>query len=469
MISLRLRSPWVLVPMLLFLVISLGCLWFFHNFERKEITTHQGISPAARNNPLLAAEKFLLAAGYQAFSRRGMELFTELPSSEDAILIRYLPGGLSKSIQDNLVEWVTAGGHLLLVPNPTTTNHPGSSNLLDQFGVRLKEKEEEDSDCGCPPKDEQTEDPSDITEQSENIGDTEQDITDETKGEADNVKEAIVDTEDGYHPSKAIINLNVDGFPIRIESFSPLLLEDIEQSAVYRIDGSYHIEYQEKEDQERKDNFKEITEEGAWLLQYELGAGKITVFSEMTFIYNSHIGDNDHAFFLSWLIENTGNVWLLYATNVDSLFTILWDSFPLLWTSLFVLILLLLWRLQKRSGEPLRPRSEKHHNIMTHIDAAGHYNWRTDKLSAVIKSNRNILLQWLAGRKLGHRQELQGLEIDIAPLATKIGLSEAEIKQAFLRKIDSEQDLIKTSRAFQKIQALIQGGEPTRNDSKKLN
>jgi hypothetical protein len=463
----KFRTPWVIVPIILLLALSLGTLWFFHNFERKEIEIHQGTSPAARNNPLLAAERYLLESGQPATNEKGMTFFSNLPSPRDAILILHLPGGLSKSISDNLIGWVEAGGHLLLMPNPLASDHPGNSNVLKQLGVKLQESED-DSNCGCPSEAEEETDSNDdagiSTEDSEDTVDTDLKGAEENETVLDGTREdEIVDEDDDYHPYNTIIDLSVEGFSIQLESFSPTLLEDTLQSAVYRIDGSYHIEYEEEEDKKREDNYEKITEDGAWLLQYKVGAGRVTVLSEMLLFSNTRIGEYDHAFFLSWLVKDSDQVWLHHAGNTESLLAILWNKFTYFWISLIMLILLSLWKLQKQSGELLRPQSENRHSIMTHIDASGQYNWRINKLSTIIESNRKTLLHWWAGRKLGHGRE--GIDIDLVPLAAKLGISENEINEAFRRKIGSEQDLIITSRALQKIQTLIQGGESTRNDS----
>ena len=71
--------------------------------------------------------------------------------------------------------------------------------------------------------------------------------------------------------------------------------------------------------------------DGAWLLQYDLGSGKVTVLSEMWLFRNGSIGEYDHAFFLSWLLRDTDRVWLIYATSSDPLGAILWSRLPYFW------------------------------------------------------------------------------------------------------------------------------------------
>lgn len=449
----KVRTPLVIVPILVVLPLALASVWFLNTFEKKPFEVQRGMSLAARTNPLLASQRYVQASGRPAESLQGMELFTNLPSPGDAILIRRLPLGLSQSITDSLYDWVAAGGHLLLVPNPMGKHHPGAGNLLDKLGVRLQENDDS-SDCGCPPDPEEddlnTNTDQDQAPVAEEIPATDVDEKD--------------DDDDGYHPYNRITDLIVDGFPIQLQFFGTTLLEDTNNAATYRIEGTFHMEYSEESDKNRLDNHKEIKQDGAWLLQYTIGAGTVTVLSETTLFHNSNIGERDHAFFLSWLLRDADKIWLLYASTMEPLSAIVWNSMPYFWISLIILTVLIIWRLQKRSGTVLQPPSANRRNILAHIEATGEYAWRMNKSSAMIATNRKAVLQWWAGHKLGQRPDLENKDIDAAALAARSGISEQELHDAFRLKVDHEQHLIQTSRALQKIETLIQGGETNQND-----
>jgi DNA-binding phage protein len=448
------KSPWLLVPFFLLLVSCLSALWFFHNFEKKEYTITTGSSPQARNNPLLAAQEYLQLSGYRSESVKGLDLLTELPPVSDAIFIRHLPAGLSNSITKDLLFWVEQGGHLLVMPNlnALASTHPGRTTLFEQLGVDLVEREE--TDCGCPNDDE--EDAAASTET-----DT---VTEGTTGEQQENKTDQPEPTIEPGPYHLLIYADLDEQTIQLETLTPQLLRDKSNSAVFSIDGSYFIDYEEEEDKQRGDQNDYIERDGAWLLQYRIGAGKVTVLSEMYLFNNSRVGDYDHAFFLSWLTRDDSTVWMLYSTVTDSFLKILWEKAPLFWLTLAVLLVLIIWRLQMQSGSQLRPALDERHNIMQHIDATAQYYWRTSNLKAMVNYNRKVVWNRLIGRKMGVQADRQNMDIDISRLAQKTGMTKKQLYAAFQQSIETEPDLIQTSNFMQHLNVHISGGDKKKND-----
>ncbi|MBN2429246.1 MAG: DUF4350 domain-containing protein [Deltaproteobacteria bacterium] len=446
----RLRNPRIIVPALILLFGTLGTLWFLNNYERKSFEVQAGESPAARANQFLAAQGFLQALGKKVTDRKGMALFSELPPTGDTIILPHMPVGMSKHMTANLLSWIEGGGHLLLVPNGRTSNHPGTGDILKEIGVELHK--EKGKDCGCPSEKKKK-------AESQTVSGAGQDEKKSPKITAEEMMEKL---DSGYHPYDSLLDLTIDGFPIHLKYFNSTLLKDESKKAAYRIDGSYRKEYQEEADRQRKSHNKVVKKDGAWLLQYNIGAGKVTVLSEMWLFKNNSIGEYDHAFFLSWLVRDSEQVWLLYALSSDSLGSILWTHLPYFWISSAVLIVLAVWRMQKRSGGLLPPPLDNRRNILAHIDATGLYNWRMGKASAMIAENRKTILHRLARRQLGLSQDQEGENIGLSKLAAKTGFTEHELLIAFRSNVANEQDLIRTSQALQKIENLIQGGKHDR-------
>lgn len=435
------RSPLPYILLLLFCVLTVGYFWFIHNFEKKPFEVAQGMSPAAHNNPFLAAERYLNLSGKQAESIKGLDLLADLPSTREAIFIRHLPAGLSRNISDSLFGWVESGGHLLMVPNSLEMANSDSTDLGQRIGVRYADPEsDENSDCGCP-ADDPEDPPSTEVEEPE-----------------------PVETDDGYHPYNRILRLTVRDHNIELEQNSSLFLEDINDTAIYRIAGSFHKEYTENKDQDCEDNHQLIEHDEAWLLQYRIGSGTVTVFSEITLFTNRYIVEKDHAFFLSHLIDDSDKIWLLYSSNVDSLVTLAWKRFPLFWISLTATLLLAVWMVQMRSGPMQKPQKDKSHSILTHIEAIGHYSWRTDRCTNTVNINRRHFLKWWQERKQGFLSKNDTAAVDVSGLAERSGLSEQDINDAFCLKHTTEQDFIRSSRALQKFHLALQGKEEKHND-----
>lgn len=438
----RAASAKVLVLAVVLITFTLGVFWFLHNFERKPYEVYRGISPAALGNPMLAAERYLQAMGMNAVSRKGIDFLKVLPSPEDSIVIRHLPRGLSTATNDRLMAWVESGGHLLLTPGPLTKDNANRNDLFSRLGVQRKPNGG-DNDCGCPDEDKK-----------------ETASPDKTGGE-----EEILTPE----PSDSIIMAQLDTFSIQLRYNEDInLLVDSGGKANFSIKGDHQLIY---EDDTEDDSYEEqspretfVEEDADWLLEYPVGAGRITVLSDMANFSNRSIGDYDHAFLLSWLLRDRSHIWLLYAADARPLPVILWNLAPPLWICLIVVLILAIWRMQRQSGTLLHPNPEIQRNLLAHIDGSGQYNWRLDSAAALIEDNRRSLLFTWARRKLGSKSAQDIGEMDLATLATKTGITREELEAAMTLKIHSEQDLIRTSRAMQHIRLLLQGGESTRHD-----
>jgi len=443
------KSPWVLIPLLLLFLSVLAALWFFHNFEKKEYTITTGSSPQARNNPLLAAQEYLQQSGFRSESIKGLDLLADLPPVSDAIFIRNLPVGLSDSILSDLLFWVEKGGHLLVVPNLNSmeSTHPGRTTLFEKLGVTILEMEK--TDCGCPEEDDET-----ITTASTDTEKAEDTTEDSSVNEYDRPESTVAR---GLGPR--LIYADLDEHSVQLETLTPRLLRDISESAVFTMDGSYFIDYEEEEDKQRGDQNDYVERDGSWLLQYQVEAGKVTVLSEMHLFNNYRIGDYDHAYFLSWLTEDDSTIWLMFSTNVDPFLKILWKKAPLFWLSLAMLLVFIVWRLQMQSGTQMRPALDERHNIMQHIDATAQYFWRTKNLKAMVKHNRKVVWKMLIGRKMGIQADQQKAGINISRLAQKTGMTQKQLHTAFQQSVDTEQDLIQTSYLMQQLNMHISGGD----------
>ena len=91
---------------------------------------------------------YLEDQAYKVESKRGMDLLVSLPYHEDAIVIRQTPIGMSGGMTDKIMDWVERGGHLLLVPNFSESDHPGARSIMQEVGARYRDYE--GKDCGCP-------------------------------------------------------------------------------------------------------------------------------------------------------------------------------------------------------------------------------------------------------------------------------------------------------------------------------
>jgi hypothetical protein len=429
--------------------VSLAMVWFYSNFEKVPYEVTLGISAEARKNPLLAAHMYLEDQAYTVESKRGMDLLVSLPSHEDAIVIRQTPAGMSGGMTDKIMDWVERGGHLLLVPNFSESDHPGARSIVQEVGARYREYEEKD--YGGPDDSDQ-----DAIDETDEV--SEKDVTHQDENPKEDVtSDEEEESSDDYWNTDSLIDLRIEDHDIILRYSNNTLLEDYSTPADFRVNGSYRVVQRKKKDGNNEEKTY-IEEEDAWLLQYNRGAGKITVLSELTPFLNDNIGDYDHAFFLSWLIGDVEKVWLLHSLKEKSLFAFLWDSFQYFWMALILTLVLIFWRMQKITGSryPLQKLAQR--NILAHIDATGLFCWRLDMCLELVENNRNLLFNRWVSTKLGNRQ-LKSEAETLAWMAEKTGVSQDEIELAFRYKVANEQDLIRVSREMMKIHNKIQGGE----------
>ena len=134
----------LLLLILLILALS-GGVWFLQNFERFSEEIRTGYSSAARRNPWLAAERFLQRLGMQVESLAGREYLLAPPQESGVLLVRDLGPSLPPEREARLLEWVAAGGHLIIAMGRAPAEDEANNHLLEHLGVFLEELELPDS------------------------------------------------------------------------------------------------------------------------------------------------------------------------------------------------------------------------------------------------------------------------------------------------------------------------------------
>jgi len=133
----------------------------------------------------------------------------------------------------------------------------------------------------------------------------------------------------------------------------------------------------------QEDDFIASDEEGVQILRRHLGAGSVTIVSDLDFITDLSLGNYDHAEALYHLVDGRGTVWMATHSGMPPLFQWLWEQAPAAIIS--ALLILLVWLLSagRRLGPMLLDPIPSRRRIMEHIEASGRYLWKHD--------NRDIL------------------------------------------------------------------------------
>ncbi|MBL3589549.1 MAG: DUF4350 domain-containing protein [gamma proteobacterium endosymbiont of Lamellibrachia anaximandri] len=144
----------ILFALLLLLAVVAGmAAWFLDNFERRSTEVRLGMSAEARRNPLLAGEIFLRRQGLDVKSLSGREYLTKPDADVGVLLVKDLGPSLAPERETALLEWIEAGGHLIVSPGRALDEDEPGNHLLESFGVSLVEyveSDEEESQADSP-------------------------------------------------------------------------------------------------------------------------------------------------------------------------------------------------------------------------------------------------------------------------------------------------------------------------------
>lgn len=122
------QALWTIVVVLALLG---GAVWFFDNFERvpdKEWTGYQG---EARRNGFLAAERLLDRMGLRVRHLKTPIELRELPPN-GTLILPARRNALAPAERERLLEWVQAGGHLVV----ESENYRLPDPIFDGLGVK---------------------------------------------------------------------------------------------------------------------------------------------------------------------------------------------------------------------------------------------------------------------------------------------------------------------------------------------
>jgi hypothetical protein len=440
-----------LLGLLLLGGLSWYAYWFATHFEQQSREIRTDISPEARKNRFLAAEHFLREAGREVQSHAGRDIFSLNPSHGDTIVLGNHSNLFLERNNKQLLEWVSAGGSLILVPEESLLDidmdvdmdedgeevsaelnieieegEEKKGSLFERLGVELLivyEEEEDDGICEDEPEfcDEET--LTDSGDQGAEAPPTDNEITEnnvpEGIEEADE-EEMITVTFQTSHPGEFQARFLADRYLLDTNDLAEVIIGEPATPN---------------------------------LLRYSLGSGTVTVLSDMTLFGNKEIGKHDHAYLFHQLVRSPGKVWIFYSADMPSLSTLLWKRTPYLLVITLILLLLAGWRMLHNSGPQLRAQYESRRNLLEHLDATAEYSWRVDKAQQLFADNRHAIEQaW-------HRRhpQLNTMERNECCqwIAERTGISASAVERTLYGDITSEQDFIRATAVMQQLAARV--------------
>ncbi|MEE9425289.1 MAG: DUF4350 domain-containing protein [Methylococcales bacterium] len=385
-----------LTLLLSILLVVLIASWFFNNFTRVSKTIRQDQSPAARRNSLLAAQRFLQSLGHQVESIHGREILVKLPATNDVIVIKHFFTSLAEDKETALLKWVADGGHLVASLGKDYDMNARSSgySLFDTLKIHRHSDVDMDADADTE------------TQSFQYYEDLETGI-------------ATFDPGAYLHIGSREVEFAIVNSTISNENLS----DDDNQKTPYHF------------------------------VQFSYGQGLITLSSDNAFLTNNAIGDHDHAWLLSLIVEtqqDPGKIWLLYDLDMPSLWSLLMTYAAPIVSSVVLALLLWLWMAMQRSG-PIEETIEiKRRNILEHLNMRSQYLWRHGKHKETLAKTQQLVLEsWQQHYplllKLNTSQQMEWI-------SKQSGLDLTSTRQALLETPDDNNDLIIQAQRLQHLQ-----------------
>ena len=237
----------ILLTGALAVIAAWGTAWFLQNFERATREVSSGYSKEARRNPFLAAERFLHRIGGHAESIASNDLWRELPSSNDTIIVYHYMPPAGAVRRQALKDWVSKGGHLVVSADDTLLADDDEASDTGRKGKNDRRRSKNKKPQGL------------LAELGVRVHRRSFSLLDE-KGKKDGDDVFAIKFADYADP-------------VQVRFRSLRYLEDLDGEATAAVPC-----YQ-----------------GYCLLQYDVGDGLVTVLSDNSFLTNSNIGDHDHA------------------------------------------------------------------------------------------------------------------------------------------------------------------------------
>lgn len=166
---------------------------------------------------------------------------------------------------------------------------------------------------------------------------------------------------------------------------------------------------------------------------YQYGKGRVVIVAE-NYFNNSTLGNYDHAEFLLGLADlnrRSATVTFIQRVDVASWYRILWAAVPYTIVSLGIFLTLLAWAVARRFGPLVAEPDDRRRALMEHVDASGRWLWKSEHGRIImLEAARRVTERVLARRA----PELRKLTVEqkIAQLAESCKMSVAQIERALL-------------------------------------
>lgn len=406
-------------------VLALVIGLFFTFFESYETTVDLGWSEEAKLNRFLAAQQYLdkLEITHQISSS-----FKQLKNLEsiDTLIINNDKDVVSVQQQEELLNWIRSGGHLIIAFSDIEDEYD-QDHFLRTLGFDAYTREYSDDDESQTWIDENQ-------DFSENV------LAASKKKSRKNLMKKVLEKENSI-TELLVTTLTFDGIEGEVDAY-------FETSTL--LDHDYFYQ-DEQSDYAYQPFYWQGDNNGTRFIQMEIEEGLVTVMSTVEIWNNYNIDILDHALLLRVLTKYSTLVVFLEGSSFPHLNTLIWKYAYELVISLLIIIIVWLIFKSRRFVPAIQTATSQRRSLLEHIQAIGNYHWRLKQTDTLVLSLRTQILQ-----KVKNLNPEINIDKDtnscINWLAKRCNLQPSLIENAiYAQNIASELDFINITQTLQLI------------------
>jgi len=326
----------LLIAAIIMLGIAGMTFWFLNNFELREEDIPTGYQGEAKTNPWFAARLFLKGMGIPAHKIDMPELNKNLPPKTATLIITTKRGTLDEKKSQRLLDWVNQGGHL----------------MVRALEPEYYDPEEDDKRPPAP---------------------------------TDPLLDLLNIWPEYHYDAEWDDDLNTFELTTRERKQKEVLVDFI---------------FNEQLKGEQKGDLTIAGFNGPQAIHRKLGKGAVTVTSQLDFITNYSIGENDHAETFWELVHwhnNPGDeVYLLHNDDMPPLWELLWRHTRTIIVALGLILLLWIMKGFFRFGPLLPQPAARRRSLLEHIEASGRFFWKDNQQNKLVSHVRQNLQRRLS-------------------------------------------------------------------------
>ena len=192
------------------------------------------------------------------------------------------------------------------------------------------------------------------------------------------------------------------------------------------------------------------SEHGVHMMQFEVGAGLLTIISDPSIWTSYQIDQQEHAYLLWLLSSQEGSFAILRTVLRESIWSLMLKNASELLIATGLLIAILMWRSGCRFGRLLPRDLSRRRALGEHFSALSHYLWKRRRSEYLLTSLRQAVLRRASFTLGGFANADQARQFEL--IAERCGLQPEAIARIFGSNDFNETSFVVTVRLLKNIE-----------------